>query len=563
MGKASRARQKRRSTGQPKSGPRESDSIPETPRDTESGAEAALLRLVAGNHGPRHSVASAYAWGVAALHWAQQDRYPEWHDQLDPLDLILLGLVHPKKFADSFEFGNARTAWLRELRTTPHWQSVSRFVSEAVSLSNETGYAVDDSRVLLELNARLESAGLAHRRLPKALHPGILLANARFVEGLNTDSPVPPATNDSRRRAEDLLSNLEPGFPQDDSCAEMLRDGLCLLSRAGMPPDFDSNLLTIALYVALTDSNDAPMDEIPERAHAWALGLGEKSSLIPVVDTISACAAQDLPTVTTLSHLFVLPEFTQRVDQEDRRWHSEPGTDLVPLALELGHDRVSTRASRAFRLSPSSSAILGSVLKDDSPEASNASEMPGDEVVFDGFATIFDLIGLHPAWAKAFLDENAPLPRLDGTFNDKAGERDWHAAIERYLREHPDAAAPDVSQELDKLRRYDGIMVIKQALADVTFARQLVDLITHDPMGEDDGLIGVRALVEGIERPAADLLNEDSDFEERTLQLALDWGGTALRDRVVGYGADDEEDEAVLLVLAGAYLQQVNSEARD
>ncbi len=559
MGKASHARQKRRANSNSESSSRvpEADSHPRVISESEA---AALLRLLSENRGSKQSLASAYAWGYTIVHKAvEEGEYPEWYDSLDPLDLILLGIVYPKEFADSKEFGNARTAWLRELRKTPHWPSVGKFVSEAVDLSSELDLPVDNPQVLFDLNARIENAGLAHKRLPKAVHPGTLLASARFLRGLRTDMPLPPATSESLLQAERFAANLEPSFPQDGSCAELLRNGLFLLSRIIAPADTDSTFLLIALYISLTDSNDVPLDEIPERAHAWALGLPDESSLIIVIDAINACAAQDLPLITALSHLFVVPEFTHQVDREDRRWHSAPGTDFVPLAFELGgHDHVNTRSSRTYRLSPGGSAIVASVLRNKAPTGADTIEPPGHEDNVDDWVKMFDLIGLHPAWKKAWLDENAPLPRLDGTFRDRAGERDWHAAIERYIRAHPDEDPPDAEEELRKLRRYDGIMVMKQALADEAFAAELVDLVADDPLGEDYGLIGIRELAYDLGALTTDLLADEPEFEDQALTLAFKWGGPELRDRVAEYSETDAEDEVATLVLAGAYVQQAS-----
>jgi hypothetical protein len=360
------------------------------------------------------------------------------------------------------------------------------------------------------------------------------------------------ATSGSLRKAEDFLADLAPNFPQDGSCAEHLRNGLCLLSRTNMPIATESFLLLAALYIALTDSDDVPLDEIPERVHAWALGLPEGSNLVAVIDTIIACIEQDLPPAATLSHLFMLPEFTRTVAPEDRRWHSAPGTDLVPLALELGYAQIDTRASRTYRLTPGNSAIMKSILKG----PSNPDGALGDEDTYDMLAKLFELIDLHPAWAAAFLEENSPLPRLDGTFTDKAGERDWHAAIDRYLRSHPDVQPPDANSELSKLRWYDGLSVLNQALADEAFARELVGLMAGSPADEDYGLIGVREVVHGFERQASDALADDPGFEDRALSLALSWGGQALHDRMVDYcdSLDETADEVLLLVLAGAYV---------
>ena len=167
MGKAARRRQGRRrgpgtqgqgttAPGQPKQ--RTPATAGSYPRDL---AAAALTRLVRLNAPGRVSLAGAYALGYGGLGLAQQDgSAPDWFNELDPLDTLFLGMVWPSGFRDAYEFGNARTAWLRRTRDTSHWEGIERFVNMVIATSDELELAVDDAELMLLLAGRLENAGL-------------------------------------------------------------------------------------------------------------------------------------------------------------------------------------------------------------------------------------------------------------------------------------------------------------------------------------------------------------------------------------------------------------------
>jgi len=75
------------------------------------------------------------------------------------------------------------------------------------------------------------------------------------------------------------------------------------------------------------------------------LGLAEDSPLAAVVDVLLTAVDRELPADTALGHLFAVDSFTTAVSGEDRRWHSEPGTDLPGLAfVHLAH--MSARSRR-------------------------------------------------------------------------------------------------------------------------------------------------------------------------------------------------------------------------
>src|SRR6266511_1531160 len=258
--------------------------------DPREEAVAAMARLLRGNRPGRVSLAGAYALGYGALGMAQHDDDgPDWFHELDPLDTLFLGTAFPGEFHDEYEFGNARTAWLRQMRTTAHWRGIERFVAEVVQASQDHQMPVDEGELMLLVAGRLEAAGLDQRKLPATLLPGTALADARFLRGP------------------------------------------------------DPAILLIALYLALVAADSEQLSDAPPRAEAWALGLAEDSPLVPAVDVLLLAADRGLDVDATLGHLFAVPAFTQPVPDGDRRFTSAPGGALTDVAFELGFRQVDTR----------------------------------------------------------------------------------------------------------------------------------------------------------------------------------------------------------------------------
>src|SRR6266536_6266293 len=186
MGEAARRRRAAQASGSPAA----RHTAPGT--DPRADASAALTRLVRLNPPGRVSLAGAYALGYGALGMAQHDGDgPDWFDQLDPLETLFLGTAWPFQLHDGYEFGNARTAWLRLIRTTPHWAGNHRVVTEVVQASEAHHLPVDAGELMLLVAGRLEAAGLDQRKLPAGLLPGTALAAARFVTGPGPDQPLP------------------------------------------------------------------------------------------------------------------------------------------------------------------------------------------------------------------------------------------------------------------------------------------------------------------------------------------------------------------------------------
>lgn len=363
------------------------------------------------------SLAGAFAFGYGARAMAQiEDDGPDWFDDMDPLDTLFLGTVFPKHFRDLYEFGNARTAWLRMLRRTPHWTNIERFVSEVVIESEAADLSIDDVSLLPRLAERLEAACLDQRKLPARLLPHVSLAKSRIVAGVAGDLTLPEPSEAARAQAAELFDDFDPGPGREGTCVDDLCAGMSLLARAGFPVRTDSIWLLIALYAALVASDGETFEELYRRAPAWVLGLDEESQLSPITDTILLAIEQELDPQSVVSRLFMLPTFTEAVTAEDRRWHSAPGTDLVEIAVGLGHSRINTRKFTKIRMSPITAADLEHQRRrfeerfgrPPSPEEPLFFDPDADEPTeiseeyFDRAHTDFlRSVNLHPAWISA------------------------------------------------------------------------------------------------------------------------------------------------------------------
>jgi hypothetical protein len=327
--------------------------------DVRTEAEAALGRILRANQPGKVSLAGAYALGYGALGLAQRDGDgPDWYHDLDPLDTLFLGTAWPWTFSDAVEFGNARSAWLRLLRDTPHWRGIERFVREVLAASEEHALPVDDGELMLLLAARLEPAGLDRRKLPASLLPRAALNGARFVDGPPADLPLPAPPADAAERVARLWAATEVALRHDGTAAEALREGLHMLTRAGLPVRTEPALLLIALYAGLAAGDEEQLREAGERAAAWAFGLREESPLLPVVDVLLVAPHRGLGVDETLARLFGVAAFTEPVAPADCGWHGAPGAALVDSAFELGYRQVLTSDRKIVRLDPGEVALL-------------------------------------------------------------------------------------------------------------------------------------------------------------------------------------------------------------
>ncbi|WP_419667039.1 hypothetical protein [Streptomyces sp. 2-1] len=336
MGKASRKKQEQRA--------RKASSVDVMDGgDPRARGEEALGRLLRSNTPGKISLAGAYAWGYAALGLAQQEGTdPDWHQEIDPLDILFLGTAWPKGFRDELEFANARDAWLRLLRGTVHGKGVQHFIREAVSVSEELGLPVDDVELMLALTGRLEAAGLDQRQLPRRLLPEVALQDCRAALGPSLDLRLPDPPEDVKKRVRRFWEDGEEPWA-DDSPQAVLRDGLRRFHDMGLPVEDDSGVLLPALYAALMTKPGELLEDMGEHAWAWAVSLDEASPLVPVLDILLVAPELELSVAETLGHLFAVPAFTEPFPSDALIWTSSPGLALPRLAFGLGIPEVSTR----------------------------------------------------------------------------------------------------------------------------------------------------------------------------------------------------------------------------
>ncbi len=566
MGKAARRRRAR-----PPS-PRRSAPADDRAGDPREDASAALTRLVRGNPPGRVSLAGAYALGYGALGMAQHDGDgPDWFDQLDPLDTLFLGTAWPFQLHDGYEFGNARTAWLRLIRTTPHWAGIQRFVTEVVQASEAHHLPVDAGELMLLVAGRLEAAGLDQRKLPAGLLPGTALAAARFVTGPDPDQPLPDPPLDAADRVARLwaATRVDVDLPHDGTPADALREGLHLLGRAGLQVRAEPAVLLPALYLALVAAEDELIQEAAERAEAWALGLAEDSPLIPVVDVLLLAPQRGLDMDATLGRLYGVPAFTLPVPAADRRFTSTPGRALVDLAFELGFRQVDTRDAKVVRLGPDAGAMI--------QQQSRAFEArfgrppgPHDPLFFDPDAdtpqpmpsagieaattAMLHAAGVCGAWIYAYQHTDGLLPRPDGAFNTDADARDWQAAVGRYRRTHP-AETIDDDAELGKLRAMLAMVSLDMAARHPEFGASLAASLRAGNTSEASDAAVVAEFLTASAAPIMASL-QDPAVTDAATELARGWSGPAMARRVRdAAGADDPDDTDTDILLAVAVAQ--------
>jgi hypothetical protein len=550
----------------------------------------ALSRLVRANPPGQVSLAGAYALGYGALGLAQQEGdKPDWFDDLDPLDTVFLGTAWPHGFRDEAEFGNARTAWLRLLRQTAHWDDVERFVHAVAAASEKHQLPVDDGELMLLLAGALEDAGLDKRKLPKPLLPGNALADARFAHGPPEDLALPEPAQDAAARVDRLWAGIQAALPHDGTPVDALREGLGMLAAAGLPVRDEPAILLPALYAALVASPDEELHEAGHRAWGWALGLRESSPLIPVADILLIAPSRGLDIDDVLRRLFSVPSFTAQVDHEDRRWHGAPGTDLAGLVFELGHTQITTRAGKAVRLDEGSVAMLRAQ-QARFEEKFGRPPGPDDPLFFDPRADepqypslpemeqatvhLLESAECHPAWIYAHQHTGGLLPRPDGGFAVDRDRLDWQEAIDRYRGAHPDADPVDHDAEAAKLRNVLVAIAIATAADHPEYGSAMARRLDRprtseqhtgspaeasDRLGEDD--LDIRLIGSYLTTYADELVTElrtNGDLQARTLELARAWGGSALHDhtRETINGQATQPPASVLLAIAVAQVHQ-------
>lgn len=552
------------------------DGLSTVPTDDPRGsAEHALQRLMSTNRPGRLSLAGAYAFGYGALGLAQTEgESPDWFDQIDPLDALFLGTTWPGRFRDAYEFGNARTAWLRLMRTTGHWTGIERFVPEVVQASEQHELPVDEGELMLLVAGRLEDAELDLRPLPASLLPKTALADARFIAGPPADLHLPDPPPDARDRAQSLWASTEVDLAHDGTALDALREGLHLLSQAHLPVREHSLMLLVALYAALVaDENELINEDTADRAHAWALGLPDDSPLTPIVDVLVIAAQRDLSADQALGHLLALDGLDNPVQTSDRRWRSAPGTQLADIAFELGFTRLSTRAHDLVKLTPAAVDAMQAQYRR-FEEKFGRPPGPHDPVFFDpdrdeptelsvaeaerSSTAMLQAAGIHPAWIYATQNTGGLMPQPDGTFADARRDQEWNQALTRFLRTHPRAEPFDRGAELAKYRTVLAVLSVGSAAEDPQHASELVRRLGHDA-GQDEEVDLLAKLLAGMAPDLLESLRTDEEVRMRATENARAWSGAELASRVLQYthsthDINTPQDLPVLLATLAARL---------
>jgi hypothetical protein len=543
MGKASR-RRRQQQAGHPSRQPAPA------PADPRAAAQAAMGRLLRTNAPGRVSLAGAYALGFGGLGLAQQSEDgPDWFHELDPLDTLFLGTVWPRSFRDVYEFGNARTAWLRLMRAAPHWRGIELFVNEVVAASQSFELPIDDGELMLLAAGRLEDAGLDQRKVPAGLLPGNALTQSRVTVGPKVDMELPLAPADATDRVARFWTSTEVPLPHDGTPVDALRQGLHVLASMDLDVRHEVTFLLPALYVALVGRDAERLDEAGERAEVWAWGLPEASPLVAVVDVMMTAMHRNMLVDQTLGALFAVPTFDQLIPPADLQFTADPGTAFVTLAFELGHRQVITLDSKVVRLDQGSNAMLHAQLQAFEDKFGRPPG-PNDPIFFDPDADeprpiqVVDLeqqttamlqaAGICDAWIYASQHTDGLLPRPDGCFNSDADRRDWDRAINRYRRTHPDEIINDEA-ELSKLRTALAIASIHGAASDPAIGASLARRLDSDDELDDEAEV----VAEFLERSAL-WLNESlasPDIVTSATELARAWSGVGLATRVCDVSA--------------------------
>jgi hypothetical protein len=542
--------------------PAPTSSANDSPRD---GAFAALARLLHTNKPGRVSLAGAYALGYAGLGYAQREgEAPDWFHELDPLDTLLLGTVWPFEFGDGYEFGITQTAWLRLMRTTPHWAGIERFVREVVAASDEHDLAVDDGELMLLVVGRLEQAGLDQRRLPAGLLPRAALADSRAVTGPDPDLALATPPGDAAEQLARFWASLEVELPHDGTPVDALREGLHLFANAGVDVQADSAILLAALYAALVAAEDEPVTDAFDRAPAWACALPDTSPLIPVVDVLIVAAAREISVEDTLGHLLAVPTFTQPVPAPDRAFTAAPGIALQQIAFELGYHQVVTRDSKAIRVGPDGKAALDAQVRAFERKFGRPPE-PDEPIFFDPDADepqpmplvgleqagtdMLTAAGICDAWIYAYQHTDGLLPRPDGSFNSDTDRRDWDTAVARFLRAHPDHVV-DQDLELAKLRAILALTSIHMAATDPTYGASLAHRLDQPDLDAEADVVA-DYLLGATDQLAA--TRHVTEHRQAAAELARAWAGADLAQRLQ-HATIDPDDLPALLALAASGL---------
>ena len=422
---------------------------------------------------------------------------------------------------------------------------------------------------MLLLAGRLEAAGLDQRKLPRDLLPDRALEGARLAYGPAEDSALPDPPQDAAGRVAQLWAATEVGLPNDGTAADALREGLQMLASAGLDVHGDPAVLLPALYAGLVASDHEDLSDAGERAVAWALGLSEDSPLVPVTDVLLLAPQRGLDVDTALCHLFGIPAFSEQVQAEDRQWHSSPGTALIGLAFELGHQQVINREGKVIQLGQDGAAMIEAQRRffeekfgrppgpDDplffDPDADEPQPMslPGVETAT---VSMLEAAGISPAWIYAYQHTDGLLPRTDGSFTSERDSAEWHEAVDRYMKLHQAASPVDHEAETRKLQNVLIAVSLKMAADDPEYAAsQAARLMAHETGADSESAL-LRQYLHAWADELTGKLRGDPAIQAAACEYARAWAGADLADRVrnAADGSDEGHEDAVLLAVAVA-----------
>jgi len=417
------------------------------------------------------------------------------------------------------------------------------------------------------------------RKIPHSLLPGTALARARLARGLAPDAPLPDPPPDAAGRVARLWAATEIGLPHDGTAQDALREGLHLLSGAGMEVRHETAVLLPALYIALVAGEYEELAQAGERAVAWALGLAEDSPLIPVTDVLLTAPQRGLDPDAALGHLLAIPAFAGPVAAGDRQWHSWPGTELISLAFELGYPQVLTRDSKVLRVDRDQAAALEAQVRR-FEEKFGRPPGPDDPLFFDpdpdagepqpvsltGLETetvgMLEAAGICPAWIYAYQHTGGLLPRPDGTFVTERDQAEWDEVISRYVRVHQPGATIDHQAETRKLANIMTSMTLQMAADDPGYGAAMAAQLgtAGGPAGTDSGLL--REYLRGCAEELGSTLRADRAIVQAAGEHARAWGGASLAGRLEAAaraGAGDSIADDVLLAAAVAMIQSAGA----
>ncbi|GAA3007487.1 hypothetical protein [Actinokineospora diospyrosa] len=565
MSKARRNKQARRNRATQKPRRVKATSIP----TEQEAADAALARLARRLDASSHSIAELYALGYLELGYQQvMETTPDWMHETNALDLIILGITR-KNFRSGHEFLHIRSAWLQEMRRTPHWRDIEKFVSVAVELSRASGLALDDGDLMFRLIAYLEDAGIDKRKIPAALRPNSLLANMRLARDYSKSPFLPQPTAETAQLAEEYIADLagDREFPQ--SYASTLRDALLLFERAKLPILEDSLSLLLALYAGVAGSNEIQVTDLAASAEAWARGVADSSPLAPIVDTILSCATAEIGTVETLARLFAIPAFLEPTTTELQQRDVRPASDITQIAHELGYRSVEFSDHKAVTMGPLIAAQLKHQVRlfeerFGHPPAPEDPIHKGIDYNEERLRTLrlLTTLGVHPALNYAFEVEDL-IPGSREAFLTPKDETAWQSAVDRYIREHPEDGAPDLDEEFAKIRTISAFLTLQSAAGDTDLAKAIVAILNDSTMSYTNEVAAIIEFLDGMEEDIVEVA-ADIDSLGQILKVATSWGGSTLRKRVQDWIDDDYSafDPVSLFVVASVWWDRSRNNQR-